>query len=177
MARKNALISTALDGAILSFNVNGAGEFSLNVDELDGTVRREALVHGLRQKISDAAAISRDVLPDDPAAAAKMKFDAMADVADRLRSGEWNARKGDGSAPVAGIIYRAFEAWAMARAAEKGATLTPEQCRASYDNRDRAGQFALRKVPAIAEIIERMKAERGGSDSVDADAILADLGI
>ena len=177
MARKKSIIACAVEADILSFAVEGAGEFSLTLEELSDAIRREALVHGLRQKISDGAAIPRDQLPDNPVEAARLKFSAMSEIADRLRNGEWSARRGDGSAPVAGIIYRAFEEWALARAAEKGATLTPEQVRASYDSRDRAAQLALRNVPAIADIIARMKAEKGGASSVDADAILADLGI
>lgn len=177
MARKNSIISSVYEGDTLTFAVEGAGEFSLLLSDLSDDIRHEALVHGLRQKISDGAAIPRDQLPDDPTEAAKVKFAAMSEIADRLRNGEWSARRGDGSAPVAGIIYRAFEEWAMARAAEKGATLSSEQVRASYDARDRAAQLALRNVPAIADIIARMKAERGGASSVDADAILADLGI
>lgn len=177
MARKNSIISCAVEDETLSFAVDGAGEFSLTLSELSDDIRREALVHGLRQKISDGAAIPRDQLPDNAGEAAKMKFEAMSEIAERLRNGEWSARRGDGSAPVAGIIYRAFEEWAMARAAEKGAEITPEQVRASYDARDRAAQLALRNVPAIADIIARMKAERGGASTIDADAILADLGI
>lgn len=177
MARKNSVISASFDDGVLSFTVEGAGTTALRLLDLSDDIRLEALVHGLRQKVSDGAAIPRDQLPDNPVEAAKVKFAAMAEIADRLRNGEWSARRGDGSAPVAGIIYRAFEEWAMARAAEKGAALTPEQVRASYDARDRAAQLALRNVPAIADIIARMKAERGGASSVDADAILADLGI
>ena len=177
MARKNSIISSVYEGDRLTFTVEGAGEFSLYVSELSDDIRQEALVHGLRQKVSDGAAIPKDQLPENPVEAARLKFSVMSDIADRLRNGEWSARRGDGSAPVAGIIYRAFEEWALARAAEKGATLTPEQIRASYDARDRAAQLALRNVPAIADIIARMKAERGGASSVDADAILADLGL
>lgn len=177
MARKNSIISVSFDNGLLTFAVDGAGEFSLRPSDLSDDIRDEAIVHGLRQKISDGAAIPRDQLPNNPVEAARLKFSAMAEIADRLRNGEWSARRGDGSAPVAGIIYRAFEEWALARAAEKGATLSPEQVRASYDARDRAAQLALRNVPAIADIIARMKAEKGGASSVDADAILADLGI
>lgn len=177
MARKNSIISSVCEGDTLTFAVEGAGEFSIKLSELSDDIRNEALVHGLRQKVSDGAAIPRDQLPNNPVEAARLKFSAMSEIADRLRNGEWSARRGDGSAPVAGIIYRAFEEWAKANAAERGITLTSEQVRAYYDARDRAAQLNLRNVPEIADIIARMKAERGGASSVDADAILADLGI
>lgn len=177
MARKNAIIACDIVGNTLMFTVNGAGEFNLDTSALTDDIRWEALLHGLRQKVSDGAAIPRDQLPDDAGEAAAMKLAAMQEIANRLLAGDWSARRGDGSAPVAGIIYRAFEEWAMARAAEKGATISAEQVRASYDARDRAAQLALRNVPAIADIIARMKAERGGASTIDADAILADLGI
>ncbi len=183
MARKNALIAVSINEAAteLTFTVGeGAGSFTVDMPTLSDDIRNRAQVHGLVQKISDAAAIAKAELPSDPAEAASVKYEAMRSVATRLMEGEWSKRSGDGSAPVAGIIFRAFAEWAadMAKKAKKDVPST-EALRAVYDAKDRAGQLALRTVPAIAKIIERMKSERGASaaNSVDSNALLGELGL
>lgn len=182
MARKNALVTIAADdNGTLTFTVgNGAGSFTIEPAALSEDVRRRALIHGVVQKISDAAAIAKAELPTDPAEAAKVKFEAMQSVATRLVDGEWSKRNGEGAGPVAGLIYRAFAEWAAnAAKAKKVDAPTDEQLRAVYDKKTRAEQLALRNVPAIAKIIERIKSERGASETaaVDTGALLGELGL
>lgn len=182
MARKNSLISVALsdDNATLTFTVGEAGSFNVTPADLAEEIRTRAMLHGLVQKISDAAAISKDDLTGDAAKDAATKLEAMQSVATRLAEGEWSKRTGDGSGPVQGIIYRAFEEWVLATAkAKKAEAPSSEKIREVYDAKPRAEQLALRNVPAIAKIIERMKSERGAkaAKSVDTDSLLSDLGI
>ncbi len=174
MARKNSIVSVArndVDGA-LTFTVAEVGEFVVIPGTLSDDVRNRALIHGIVQKISDAAAMGKDATPSD-------KFAAMKSVADRLAEGEWSKRTGEGSTAVAGIIYRAFREFVetSAKAAKKPIP-ADDAIRAVYDAKSRADQLALRTVPAIATIIERMKSERGTTGtSVDVDALLGDLGL
>ena len=179
MAKKNSIVSVEYAENNLRFAVVGAGGFNLDIPALAEEIRTKAMVHGLVQKISDAAAIAKTELPADPIEAAKVKFEAMRSVAERLMSGDWSKRSSDGSAPVAGIIYRAFaEFVADAAKAKKRPVPTDAEIRAVYDAKDRAGQLALRNVPEIAAIIERMKSERGGDAAkVDANALLGELGL
>ena len=185
MAKKNSIISveTIGEGADLfdrtiMFVVEGAGDFQISLNALSAELRQKALIHGLVQKVSDAAAMPKADLPADPVEAAKVKFEAMKAVADRLIEGDWSKRSGDGSGPVARLIYRAFEQWVMEKAAKAKKTITAEQIRATYDAKSRAEQLALRSVPEIAEIIEQLKAERGATASkVDTSALLDELGI
>jgi len=180
MARKNSIISASVDGNTLSIAVTDAGTITLDVSALSEEIRNRAMVHGLLQKVSDAAAISKSELPDNPTDAAKVKFEAMSAVASRLIEGEWSKRSGDGTGPVAGIIYRAFEEWVNGQfTAAKKPIPTAEATRAKYDAMDRPAQLALRNVPAIAAIIERMKSERGpkASTQPDVDSLLGELGL
>ena len=180
MGKKNSIITYVVsdDNRNVDFMVEGAGTFTLPVSQLSNEVRDRAMFHGLVQKVSDAAAMPKADLPADPIEAAKVKFAAMKAVADRLIEGDWSKRSGDGSGPVAGVIYRAFEQWAMEKAAKAKKTITAEQVRAIYDAKTRAEQLALRSVEEIAAIIEQIKAERGaGKSSVDAGALLDELGI
>ncbi len=181
MSRKNALVTlTADDNGTLTFTVGNAGSFTIEPAALSEEVRNRALVHGIVQKISDAAAIAKADLPTDPAEVAAVKLEAMQSVASRLIEGEWSKRSGDGSGPVAGIIYRAFAEWVTDMAAKKKAAApSDEKMRSVYDAKTRAEQLALRNIPAVAKIIERMKSERGASavQTVDTGALLSDLGI
>lgn len=180
--RKNSLINVAANeaGNVLTFTVGEAGSFEVALDNLTDEIRNRAVLHGIVQKVSDAAAISKADLSGDAAKDAATKLEAMRAVAERISGpdGEWSKRSGDGSGPVQGVIYRAFEEWAIARAKKAKKELTPEQVRAVYDAKSRADQLALRTVPEIAAIIERLKAEKGSkAATVDADSLLGDLGL
>lgn len=179
MARKNSIITVdTLDNGSLAFHVTGVGSFFLKVAALADDLKQKALIHGLVQKISDAAAIAKSELPDDATEAAKIKFEAMKSVADRLAEGDWSKRSGDGTAPVSGIIFRAFYQWAADMAKARKKPIPDETAiRAIYDAKDRAGQLALRSVPEIAAIIEQMKADKGTTSKVDASALLGELGL
>jgi P pilus assembly chaperone PapD len=179
MAKKNSIISVSNDNGELTFTVANAGEFVVSLSALSEDVRARAMVHGIVQKISDAAAIAKADLPVDPTDAAKTKLEAMQSVATRLLEGDWSKRAGEGAGPVAGIIFRAFAEWATAKATAAKKTITEAELRAVYDAKDRAGQLALRNVPEIAAIIERMKSERGATaaKAVDSAALLGELGL
>lgn len=183
--RKNALIGVThnADNDTLTFTVGeGAGSFDLSLNDLTVDISKRALIHGLVQKISDGAAIPKADLPKKPADAAKAKFDAMLAIRDRIAGpdGEWSKRNGDGSGPVAGIIFRAFAEYVGDMAeARKATPPSADAIRARYDALDRAGQLALRNIPEVAAIMERIRSERGASaaKSVDTDALLGDLGL
>jgi hypothetical protein len=180
MAKKNSILSTIVndDATSILFKVAGAGEITLDVAALSAEVRNRAMLHGLIQKVSDAAAIPKSDLTGDAATDAATKFNAMQAVANRLLDGDWAKRSGDGSGPVAGIIYRAFRQYVVEMAAEKNADApAEEQTRAVYDARDRAGQLALRTIPRIAEIIETLKASTPASNKIDTSALLGELGL
>lgn len=176
MARKNSIISSSFDNGMVSITVEGFNPLTVILAELPDAIRERAAAHGLIQKISDAAAIKRDELPDDPAKAAAMKYDAMQEVFTRIISGDWNAKRGDGNGQPSGLIFRALLEYTNAtRKAAKKPPVEEATLREYYDGKTRAEQLAFRNVPAIAAIIERMKSERGGVSKVDASALIDDL--
>ena len=177
---KKSIISTATNGTMIVFTVEGAGSFTIDRASLSEDIRDRAEIHGLVQKVSDGAAIPRAELPANPIDAAKVKFSAMSAIAERLADGEWSKRSGDGSGPVAGIIYRAFAEWVATRAtAAKKPVPDDAAIRAVYDAKSRSEQLALRNIPEVAAIIERMKSERGSAAAakVDAAGLLEELGL
>lgn len=171
MARKNAIVSVSLEGSILEFNVEGIGGFEVDTAELNADVARAALIHGIVQKISDAAALGKEATPGD-------KFAAMQAVRDRLcgPDGTWNKRAGEGAGAPVGIIFTALLEYTQSRAKKAKRDIPTEQAvREYYDGKTRAEQLAFRKVPEIAAIIERIKSEKGAVGNVDTDSLLSDL--
>lgn len=180
MAKKNSIIAAAFADNIITITVTDAGEISLPLASLTDELKTRAMVHGLIQKISDAAAIAKSELPADPIAAAKVKFSAMSAVAERLREGDWSKRSGEGSGPVAGIIYRAFAEWlADVQKSSKKPPLSDDETRAKYVAAvERCGSHkAVGNLAPVAVIVERLKSERGPVATVDTDSLLADLGL
>jgi hypothetical protein len=168
MAKKNAIVQVSLndDLSAITFNVEGQkSPIVIDMMNLNADVTRRATVHGIVQKVSDAAALGKDATPAD-------KFNAMKAVADRIvgPEGEWNKRaEGSGEGNVPGIIRRAFVEFATSNGK------TEKAANDYYDGLDRKGQLALRKVAEIATIIDRIKSERGPKSAVDGDKLLAEL--
>lgn len=171
MARKNSVISADVTAERIVFTIADVGDITVSIESLTDEIRERAMLHGLVQKISDAAALGKDASPSD-------KYAAMQAVAGRLLEGEWKQSRGEGAGPVAGVIFRAFSQWVhdKAKAAKKDAPAM-EAIRAVYDSKTRAEQLALRNVPAIAAIIETLKAAKTPAKAVDTDALLGDLGL
>lgn len=178
MARKNAVVTATRneDGTFLF--AAGGQSFSINPAELSEEVRAKALEYGLVHKVTLGAAIAKADLPADPAEAAAAKFNGMKAVADRVIGGEWSKR-GEGTGQPTGVIFQAFAEWATAMATKKGAEApSNDKLREVYDKKTRAEQLALRNVPAIAKIIERIKSEAGSkATAVDTNELLGELGL
>lgn len=168
MAKSNSVIETFIDGPMLTINVTGQDPIRVNALELAESVSLAATLHGLKQKICDAAAISRDPETGRPASV-RDKYEAMRAVAERLLAGEWNARRGDGTGAGAG------GGGLLARALVRFTGKTPEAIREFLAGKSRAEHTALRGNPKIAAIIDEIKAERGGAGDVDTDAMLGEL--
>lgn len=173
MARKNAIVSVETcyenDAMGATFYVEGLAPLILDVAALNTDVTRRALIHGLVQKVSDAAALGKDATPAD-------KHAAMQSVIERLNAGDWNKRSGDGSdSAPAGIIFRAFYQFAMDRAAKAKKPVPAEEAvRALYDSKTRSEQLAIRNIPEVKAIMETMRTAK--ASSVDVDSLLAELG-
>lgn len=139
----------------------------IKVASLDAVIIRHAVLHGLKQKLVDAAAIARN--PDTGRSATVVdKYVAVREVYDRLLSGQWNKGRGEGSGSGAGgLLFRAL--------CRLYANKTPEQLREFLDGKSKEEQAALRKNPRIAAIIEEIKAESAKTDGIDSDELLGEL--
>lgn len=155
MAR-NAQITVERDEDVLVIEFAHGKRIELRPATLGPDIRETAMFHGLKQKLVDAAAISRD--PETGrSATVEDKYRAMVAVYDRLLSGQWNATRGEGSSTGSGgllfaALMRLYPAKGADALREYIGGLTPAQ------------QAALRKNPRVAPVIEEIKAERAAND-------------
>lgn len=143
---------------------NGKG-LQLNADALSPEVLALALMHGLKQKLVDAAAITRD--PETGRSATiETKYDAVKAVLTRLESGEWNKRREGGV--TGGLLLRALSRMYAGRK-------TVDQLREYLESKSDKEKAALRKNPKVAEHIEEIRAEDAAKNGDDLPDLLAEL--
>lgn len=162
----NRTIKVTIDTTVLTINVVGCEPIVVDSTGLNLTIVEAAVMHGLKQKIVDAAAISRN--PDNGRAATPQdKYIAMLEVANRLKDGQWNKAAGDGSTGAGGLLFRAL-------CQKYDGKKTADEIKTFLDGKTKAEQAALRANPAIAAIIDTLR-DKDQKDGTDSDALLAGL--
>lgn len=142
--------------------VSAAGTLACDFGTLSPEIREQCGLHGLKQKVGDAAALGAGSTDAE-------KMAAMTAVWEMLVAGDWTKR-----VPGAGG-GEAITVRAMAR--ETGASLA--ECRAAFEALDKKGQAAMRKdlAAVIAQIAAEDAAKAPVADEAKAKAasILAGL--
>lgn len=156
------------DGTALVLTFSHGESLTIKPTDLSPTIVAQAIMHGLKQKLVDAAAISRNPETGRAASVAD-KFDAVKEVYDRLLAGEWNKRRESGAGGSAGGLL--FRALCRMYAGKKDADAIREFLEAKTD----AEKAALRKNAKVAAIIEEIRAESAKPGDTSADDLLADL--
>ena len=152
-------------GMILAFS-DGAKITVREGDITSDNIAHALAWHGLKQKLVDAAAISRNPETGRAASVADKRA-AVQEVLDRLLAGEWNkAREGGGAG---GLLFRALVRMYDGKR-------TPDDIKAFLESKTDAEKAALRKNSTVAAMIETIRAETGDAASIDTDAMLAGLG-
>ena len=156
------------DGGALTLKCINGQELLLTTDRLAGSILWQAAVHGLKQKLVDAAAISRN--PDTGRAASPDdKWAAVMEVYSRITGPEptWNKTREGGAGGSGGLLFRALVRLYPAK--------TADQLREYLDGKSDAEKTALRKNPKVATVIEEIRAETGKAANVDTDELLNEL--
>ena len=102
-----AIITNETDGRPCALHLKFANgqELAITASQLTNSIMEYAIFHGLKQKLVDAAAISRN--PETGrAASVEDKYQAVKVVYDRLLAGQWNAAREGGGAT--GGLYTTF---------------------------------------------------------------------
>lgn len=164
--KRNATISATINGNTLALTFVSGETLTMHGDALNSDVQQYAMMHGLKQKLVDAAAISRN--PETGrAATVEDKYQAVKAVFDRLLGGQWNAtREGGGNA--GGLLAQALTRMYAGRK-------TAEDIKAFLAEKSDAEKTALRKNPRVAQIIEDIRAEQGKAAGIDTDELLGEL--
>ena len=164
--KRNATITAAINGNTLTLTFANGETLTMRADALNSDVQQYAMMHGLKQKLVDAAAISRN--PETGrAATVEDKYQAVNVVYNRLLSGQWNAtREGGGNA--GGLLAQALTRMYAGRK-------TAEDIKAFLAEKTDAEKTALRKNPRVAAIIEEIRAEQGKAANIDTDELLGEL--
>lgn len=166
--KRKPVIQTAIAGDRLMLEFGNNDHYlTIAVSELSPDMVIQAALHGLKQKLCDAAAISRD--PDTGrSATVEDKYRAVRVVFDRISAGEWNATRAGGEGTGAGgLLFRALRRLYPQR--------TEQQLVDYLAGKTKAEQAALRLNPKVAAIIDTIKAESAKTSSIDTDALLDDL--
>lgn len=159
-----ATINEANDALTLDF-ANGK-QIIIRTSHLNSAVIQYATMHGLKQKLVDAAAISCNPDTGRPATIDD-KYEAVASVFDRLTAGQWNKPRESGAAVAGGLLFKAL--------CRMYSTKTPEFIREFLAKKTDVEKAALRKNPRVAEIIEAIKAENAKDDDGSSDELLNEL--
>ena len=154
------------DSAALTLNFANGKELVITTNSLKNGLLYMAAIHGLKQKLVDAAAISRN--PETGrAATVEDKFQAVEAVYDRLLAGAWNATR-EGGGATGGLLLQALVRMYAGRK-------TPDELKAFLADKTDAEKTALRKNPRVAQIIEDIRAETGKAANIDTDEMLGEL--
>lgn len=154
-------IAATIAGTELTLDFSNGQKLAIDARTLSEDIRTQALMHGLKQKLVDAAAISADPATGRPATI-DTKYRSVREVYDRLLSGEWNKARGDGSGVSGGYLYRA-----LVRMYE--GSKTPEQIKLYLEKRTDAEKAELRKNPKVAGVIDDLKQEDAARRAKDGD--------
>lgn len=165
--KRQSAITATIEGMALTLTFANGEALTLRGDGLNTDLQHQAMMHGLKQKLVDAAAISRN--PETGrAATVEDKYQAVKTVYDRLLAGRWNATREGGGAASGGLLLQALVQMYAGRK-------THEELKAFLADKTDAEKTALRKNPRVASIIEEIRAEQGKVAKIDTDDLLGEL--
>lgn len=177
----SAYIFTLRDGKLV-WTYPGIGELVLDPDKVSATNRARFIVHGMKQRVNDAAALDADASGRvDPRA----KFEEMKRMIEHLESGteEWNMRPSAGATGPASYVTQALVALGTYQGVDVS---TPDLANAFVRRVAEHPKFALKGemakarkwLEANSKIIREKIAELRAAEApaIDADAALGELG-
>ena len=167
---KKDIEATVGDDGSLLLEFRHGETLRLHPESLNPEIQRAAMLHGLKQKLADAAAISRDTATGR-AATIVTKFDAVKEIFDRLTGANgswpsWNKPRAGGAGGQGGLLARAIARY-------KGVEVSA--AKAYLDRLTDAQKQALRVDPRIATIINELRLESAKPAGIDTDALLDGL--
>lgn len=159
-SKRTPAITAKIEGTVLTMAFADGSTITIDAANLSDDIRQQAMMHGIKQKVGDGAAIScnpetgRSATPTD-------KYNAALEIALRLRDGNWNkTREGGPTSSAGGILFRAL--------CLVYATKTPEQIRATMESKTKEELAVLRKLPKVVAVIASLKPASADTESATA---------
>lgn len=146
----------------VTFTTPNGDEIVICADELNDEIKTMAMLHGIKQKVGDAAAIAKNKDTGKSATTAD-KAEAMAAIAERLLNGDWNVRTTGTSADGTLLVQALVQLMGKTR----------NDVIAFLETKTKEQKKALRANPKIAAKIAEIQSAHLG---IDSDALLAELG-
>jgi hypothetical protein len=162
-------IAADIYGNILTLTFSDGRSLTLDAAALADNIRQDALMHGLKQKLVDGAAIARNpetgrsATLEDKFQAVKEIFDRITDPADPA----WNKGRSTGDGDGGNSL--------LLRALCKMSGKSPAVMAAALETKTKAEKAALRTNPKVAAIIAELQAERLAQQGLDGAALLDEL--
>lgn len=178
--KSNSVITSSVAGQLIVFNVKGVGAIEFDTAKVHADVFTRAAMHGFIQRVSDAAAISRNPdtgLPASP----KDKYEAMKAIVDHYMTGteEWSRRRAGGGEgrDSGGLVVQALARVYGNTVAEAEATIARTMEKKGLDRKAALKLWAGtdKVTAAVAEIKAERAAAAAKTASVDADDLLNEL--
>lgn len=168
MKAKNTIVASTLNNT-LSLTFSNGQDLHLDYTTLPTEIIQQAVLHGLKQKLVDAAAIGAK---DGKYATVEQKYAAVKEVYDRItgangKPAAWNKIRGDGEGPS---TARDLLVRAIAEVKNKDIAVID----AWVDTLSKEQVTALRNNSAIAAKLAELKSRNASTDS---EALLAELDI
>lgn len=175
-AKSNSVITHTVNAEeqTITFHVVGCEPLVFDVKKVSDAVGERAMLHGFIQRVSDAAAISRNRDTGQPATP-QDKRDAMAVLVEHYESGteDWARRREAGAGPDTGITLQAImDVFKTDAAGARGMIASLAERRSITVNEARA-VFASAKE--VAARIAQLKADRAEKSGIDAAGLLDEL--
>jgi hypothetical protein len=172
-SRKSAISADVfMPRMTLTLTFSNGNEIVVDANMLNQSVRDAALMHGLKQKLVDAAAISRNL---DTGASATIddKYNAVKKIADRLMlpDGVWNeGRKSADAGSTAGVNSILLRALMQMTGRDEA------YVRDYLSAKTKEQRAALRKNPRVVAIMAELSAATV-VNGVNTDELLSELGV
>lgn len=166
---KRAAISADIFGSTLTVTFANGKDLAIDVNNLSPEIQRMAMLHGIKQKLVDAAAIARNT-ETGHSASIDDKYKGVKAVFDRITApnGTWNKEKDAVPANASGntLLVRAL----MRMTGHDKAYVDDFLSAKTKEQRT-----ALKKNPRVLAIIAELQASSAPGD-VDTDGLLGELG-
>lgn len=157
--KANSVITHSISPANdeIAFAVLGVGVIRMDLTAIHGDIMRHAAIHGMIQRISDAAAISRDPETGKPASA-QDKFDAMSRLVAHYESGtsEWSRKPVAGEREKGGLLFKAL--------CQMSPSKSPEEIRAWMGTKTKKELALISRTEKVATVIATLRPAIGEVD-------------